>query len=188
MVKYEILIKLYIFFNKRGVNSNSDNSMSPDYLQQTSYTVLFNDKICSEYGYENQKTIYCILDTTSRKSNLCSGDSGGPTVYNRSGIFYQFGVAAFVTTTTTGFCDNKAPGFLTAVPSYITIVNGTNQISFPGNWITDYTQLSTTTATTVHITKIPLTTYPIILNNSSKESIKKLYYIYLVLIIVCYIN
>ena len=126
-----------ILFNNRGINVNNGTS-EPDYLKQTKYRILYNNSNCSDFGYENDIYLYCVLDTTDRKSNICQGDSGGPTMHLNDGKWYLFGLTSFVLLTKDGLCDSTRPSFLTTVPLYVNKTNGTNQIIYPGVWVKSF--------------------------------------------------
>ena len=78
-------------------------------------------------------------------------------MYEVSGVFFQFGIAAYIIFNNYLSCDTTKPGFYTAIPSYVENVNGSNQINFPGNWITNDAQFSTSIGQSNQITISKLT-------------------------------
>lgn len=81
--------------------------------------------------------VYCALDPTPRKSNICFGDSGGPLMFNLDDKWFLYGTSSFVTVHPNNFsCANSDASFFVMIPNYI-------------DWINSFiNQIQTTTTTT----------------------------------------
>lgn len=62
--------------------------------------------------------LYCALDFSDSKSNICYGDSGGPMMIVKNKTWYIYGIANFVTGTPTQ-CNNKLPSYYIIVTNYL---------------------------------------------------------------------
>ncbi|CAF1020439.1 unnamed protein product [Brachionus calyciflorus] len=75
-----------------------------------------NPSICKDY----ESFVYCALDTSIKKSNICFGDSGGPLMFFKDEKWYLYGLSSFITVHLNNFtCKNTEPGFFTMVPNYL---------------------------------------------------------------------
>lgn len=68
---------------------------------------------------------YCALDPTSRNSNVCFGDSGGPLMYFFNQTWYLYGIASSVSAPKgqENKCLNELPSYFVKVPVFIDWIN-----------------------------------------------------------------
>ncbi|CAF1149285.1 unnamed protein product [Brachionus calyciflorus] len=96
-----------------GVNEKGELSTV---LNQANLTVLNGMKLESECEglHENN---YCLKDLSSKKANVCYGDSGGPLLFMENKKWTVYGTASFVFTDQTGNCLNQLPSFYAKLPT-----------------------------------------------------------------------
>lgn len=69
------------------------------------------------------KDMYCALDPTSKKSNICYGDSGGPMMIYHDSAWFLYGISNFLTAFNPSECDNTRPSYYLNVTNYLKWIN-----------------------------------------------------------------
>ena len=95
---------------------------------QTQLYIINNQDIC--YNTLNDPSrLYCALDS-SKYSNVCFGDSGGPMMYNSNGIWYLYGIASYVSINKQGtICYNAQPSYFVKVPVLLNFIQGAKKLA-----------------------------------------------------------
>lgn len=69
------------------------------------------------------KDLYCALDPTPKKSNICYGDSGGPMMIYHNNSWFLYGISNFLTGFSSSKCDNTRPSYFANVTNYLDWIN-----------------------------------------------------------------
>ncbi|RNA07917.1 chymotrypsinogen 2-like [Brachionus plicatilis] len=73
-------------------------------------TTVINQQMNNQCSKE-LKNLYCALDPTPKKSNICYGDSGGPMMIYHENAWHLFGISNFLTGFSAFKCDNARPSY-----------------------------------------------------------------------------
>ncbi|RNA41910.1 Chymotrypsinogen B [Brachionus plicatilis] len=121
MINNSVLTSYIINFSTRlqsiklsGYTSPSGPTSS-DILFQTTMQIYENSTICPIIPNLH----YCAFDASSKESNTCFGDSGGPLMYSSNGKWYLYGLTSFGFTDSSGNCLNTRSSYFTKVPRYL---------------------------------------------------------------------
>ncbi|CAF0862194.1 unnamed protein product, partial [Brachionus calyciflorus] len=130
-----------IIFNQNVVvlgwgSTNGENSRSQISNTLLQATLKIQNEATPSICKGHESYVYCALDPTKKKSNICFGDSGGPLMFFKDEKWYLYGASSFVFIYPDNFtCMNTEASFFAMIPNFL-------------NWITNITKSSESSSTT----------------------------------------